>query len=484
MFALGTNLLMGRAMMTRWDDRELPEWPPHPDRVFMALVAAWGESGEDENGKSALRWLETLGPPALNVKLESSIRTPFISYVPVNDDASPLGKKGKSETPMGSMPIGRSRQPRAFPVTVPAEPIFHLIWPEAELPPEHREALETTCSQVTYLGHSATPVQMWVETQQVEANLLPTEGRATHRLRTFGPGRVDYLKSRFDAGLRPQPALWAGYATKGSQEEREVCEGPFDPALLVFRAGPGRKLSLEACGAIAEMVRQTLMRRQGQDIPEWLSGHAADGARSKILRPAYLPLGFVGHEHADGHLLGMAIAVPADFSSDCFNLLVSLLTKHGEPEDVVANGSGFLRLRLRAGELPLELDERPFGQRPMTLQPQKWTGSADCWATATPLLLPRFPRRELTPEDIVARACIDAGYPEPVSVRAQYAPFLRGVPHAKSFPTPPSKPGIPPRLRMHAQITFANRVRGPVLVGSGRFAGYGVCHSMIQEQQT
>jgi CRISPR-associated protein Csb2 len=40
MFALGAELLMGRAIITRWDNREEPEWPPHPDRVFMALVAA------------------------------------------------------------------------------------------------------------------------------------------------------------------------------------------------------------------------------------------------------------------------------------------------------------------------------------------------------------------------------------------------------------------------------------------------------------
>ena len=41
MFALGVEFLMRRAIMTRFDNREEPEWPPHPDRVFMALVAAW-----------------------------------------------------------------------------------------------------------------------------------------------------------------------------------------------------------------------------------------------------------------------------------------------------------------------------------------------------------------------------------------------------------------------------------------------------------
>ena len=60
MFALGIEFLMRRAIITRIDNREEPEWPPHPDRVFMALVAAWGESGEDPDHRTALEWLETL----------------------------------------------------------------------------------------------------------------------------------------------------------------------------------------------------------------------------------------------------------------------------------------------------------------------------------------------------------------------------------------------------------------------------------------
>ena len=70
MFAIGVELLMRRAVMARWDNREEPEWPPHPDRVFMALIAAWGENGEASAGLAALRWLEDLSeesPPALCV---------------------------------------------------------------------------------------------------------------------------------------------------------------------------------------------------------------------------------------------------------------------------------------------------------------------------------------------------------------------------------------------------------------------------------
>ena len=124
MFALGVEFLMRRAIMTRFDNREEPEWPPHPGRVFMALVAAFGEWGlqepDPELYEKALTWLEGLGPPALRVSTAAK-RASFTSYVPVNDDSSPVGKKGPYGA-MGSMPLGRNRQPRAFPAVVPDEP--------------------------------------------------------------------------------------------------------------------------------------------------------------------------------------------------------------------------------------------------------------------------------------------------------------------------------------------------------------------------
>src|SRR6476660_4854416 len=112
MFALGVEFLMGRAVMTRIDNGEEPEWPPHPDRVFMALVAAFGEWGlqepDPELYERALEWLEALGPPALRVSEAASKRASFTSYVPVNDDKNPMGKNGPYG-PMGSLPIGRNR---------------------------------------------------------------------------------------------------------------------------------------------------------------------------------------------------------------------------------------------------------------------------------------------------------------------------------------------------------------------------------------
>ena len=69
----------------------------------------------------------------------------------------------------------------------------------------------------------------------------------------------------------------------------------------------------------------------------------------------------------------------------------------------------------------------------------------------------------------MAKACVDAGYPEPIGVRVSFAPLMRGVPHSRSFHVKPRK-GRPPRPLTHAEIEFPVPVRGPVLIGAGRYS--------------
>lgn len=495
MFAIGVELLMGRAVISRWESREAlgqprePEWPPHPDRVFMALVAGWGEAGEDTAQREALEWLETLCAPALAVPLEASQRTPFTSYVPVNDESSPMGKKGPFG-PMGSLPIGRNRQPRQFPVAVPDSPTFFLIW-DVDIPVNLRLGLEQVCALVTYLGHSASPVRVWIEDRPPKPTLIPDNNRFSHHLRMFGRRRLAYLKNRYDAGLRPQPSLWQGYATTKREPAESIFDGPFDPGIFVLRELPGhRRYALESCGIISDAIRTELLRRHGPGAPEWISGHADDGSPSKQSRPAFLPLGYVDHKHADGHLLGIAIIVPRDFEHT--ERLFQLLGLHdGSKDHDIESGVPFLSLTIRnphlgnreIGQLELELDERPEGRRPFSLKSFTWTHPHRIWKTVTPVMLSRFPRRGLTAEEVVAKACVEAGYPNPVAVRVSFAPLMRGVPHSRAFHVKPRE-GKPPRPLTHAAIEFPVSVRGPVLIGAGRYLGYGACRPLLQEDES
>lgn len=529
MLALGVELLLGRAVMTRWDDREEAEWPPHPDRVFMALVAAWGEAGEDPVQRAVLEWLETLGPPDLAVPALASQRVSFTSFVPVNDDGDPTRSNGP---PVGNYPLRRHRVGRAFPTAVPEAPTFYLSW-SVDIPTNLRPALDAVCGLTTYLGHSSSPVRVWVDEAPPPPTHVPAKGRAGTRLRTFGPGRLadleqrfnraavedhlalvtrvqsltarhaaatarqektalktelketqDELDERFPTGapvtLRPQPAQWTRYAAPIAPPAEDVAEGPFDPGLFVFRAS-GRIFGLESCGIVAEAVRRALMNRHGAEPPEWLSGHADAGAPSMIDRPAFLPLGFVGAEHADGHLLGIAVAVPRDFAHT--DALFDLLARHdGENPHDVPEGVPYLRTEVRnphlgpdsVGTLALELDEQGERTPRRALRPSTWVEASACWTTITPVMLPQFPRRDLTVEDVIAAACEQSGYPRPVAVRVQAAPLLSGVPHARSFHVKP-RAGRPPRPLTHAQLTFDRPVRGPVVIGAGRYAGYGFC---------
>jgi CRISPR-associated protein Csb2 len=395
------------------------------------------------------------------------------------------------ETGIQVLPERRNRNARTFPAVAPADPTFHLIWADADLAADHQLALERVCAQTTYLGHSATPVRVGIETgpDRITPNLVPADGPAPVRLRVFGPGRTAYLKARFDAGLRPQPALWSGYGPPATAPAIGIIDGPFDPGLVVFRQVGGRTFGLESCGMIADAIRKALMSRHGAEPPEWLSGHRPDGPVSRVRRPAFVPLGFVGHEHADGHLLGVAVALPADFPRDSTDHLFALLARQGEPDDVAGPGLGYLRLRVEnpalgrpVGELALELDERPARQRAFALRPEAWTGPAERWATVTPVVLPQFPRRGLTPEEVVVRACTDAGFPEPAEVSAGLDPYLAGVPHARLFHVRPRTDGRPPRPLTHATIRFEAPVRGPVVIGSGRYAGYGLCRPVISPE--
>jgi CRISPR-associated protein Csb2 len=75
---------------------------------------------------------------------------------------------------------------------------------------------------------------------------------------------------------------------------------------------------------------------------------------------------------------------------------------------------------------------------------------------------------------------VDCVMPTNEAVRVSFAPLVRGVPHSRAFHVKPRN-GRPPRPLTHAEITFPAAVRGPVLLGAGRFAGYGTCRPEQEE---
>jgi CRISPR-associated protein Csb2 len=205
------------------------------------------------------------------------------------------------------------------------------------------------------------------------------------------------------------------------------------------------------------------MSAGASELPQWLTGHREDGSPSSEPHVAFLALPDVGHDYADGHLLGVALAIPRGIdTTDALRPLARAAYLGGLR---VYNGR-LLDMTLRAS----------FGEdSPLALRPITWTRASRQWATATPVVLDRYPKRNGDAEELVALACERIGLPRPVAVVTSPVSLLAGAPHARDFPPLRVKSGGASRYHTHATMTFDVPVIGPVLLGAGRFRGYGLC---------
>src|SRR5688572_4332579 len=106
MLALAIRYICDWAAATSVSDRDAPEWPPHPDRIFMALAAAHFETDRHAAERSALEWIaDVLPPPSIAASLAER-RTSVTTYVPVNDSQAPRLAAHKTPTP-GQILAGR-----------------------------------------------------------------------------------------------------------------------------------------------------------------------------------------------------------------------------------------------------------------------------------------------------------------------------------------------------------------------------------------
>jgi CRISPR-associated protein Csb2 len=529
MFGLAIRYLNGWAMAAAdGAHKQRAEWPPHPDRVFMALAAAWFETEQESSEGDALRWLAGQPAPSIAAPPAES-RGVVTSYVPANDSEVAGAKKlkqvlGNSRVSIKALKEAgltvasefRPRQERSFPVAVPhvreafEMPTVHLEW-ESDIPASHRAALASLCRKVTSVGHSASLVQMWFEASPPAPTLVPREGAARHRLRVFGPGRLEYLRDKCGRGshiekadelwqkerassgaqqktyrtqrenhlhgiverLRPDPDRFQGYDAPSLQAPQELRRSVFDPRIMVFSLSGGR-LSLLATLRVTEALRGALMSAAPQPPPEWLSGHTPDGGRSEKPHLAFLPLAFVGRDHADGRLMGVALAVPRELDPEEADRVLGpwLRDAQGLPR----------RHRLFDGrwfECGIELDMRE--SPPFNLRAETWVGPSASWGTVTPVVLDRhFDGKDKWERaaDNVKDACERIGLPRPEGVLLHPVSSLQGVPRSNEF-APLRRKGDGGRMHhSHAVLVFREPVEGPLVVGAGRYRGYGLCRPL------
>lgn len=527
MLAIEIELLTGRYAATAYNDRGRAEWPPHPARFFSALVAALHDRDPvDQAERDALLWLERQGAPSLCVGPEAGRRDVKDVYVPVNDvtlggdeaireaekklieaDTPATQKKVQTalekatknvvsidrnpsvkalKTAVALVPERRTRQVRTFPVVLPEMPIFSFLWPEAD-PLRHREALERLCARVTRLGHSSSLVRCNIIDSDVVPNLVPSD-EGDIILRVVGPGQLERLEKAFEyhkaVENRVLPARSQQYGPISRVTTRsQLATSVFSSTdWIVFeRVGGARPIASRGTD-VARALRSALIEVHGsQDLPPTLSGHAANGPTTQP-HVAFVPLPFVGHEHSDGAIMGCALVLPRELSRDDHEVLLRLVAKW---EKERANDRG--HLTLAGGTLPPFLVRRVELSAKVALDPARWSRSSTRFITATPIALDKNPGNLRSNQDGTARkaaleaqqsisdACHRVVGVRPVSVEVSLAPLLPGTQHVREFLPWPGRPGRTSRVRVHADIRFANPVKGPLLLGAGRYFGLGLC---------
>lgn len=537
--------LTGRYVAARVDNRDEPEWPPHPGRLFMALAATCFERGANEEEVAALRWLEELGAP--EVHCSSAVpRSRVTAYVPTND------KLNVTTGALQSTPgISRTKQARSYPTMIPETDHTKFVWAidADKSTPSHFAALQTLCGEVIRIGHSSSLVSVAADLQDSTMLKSSTTASGIHRwrpsdaisgisLRVATEGEFDRLQwdgmrerikqfelivtraetgsakekkqakadfldafgTKFGKNVRPPepvPATigtWASYSDQRLDARIEnISQSVFDSGLVVLSLMDGPRLGLRDTLTVAARLRDAMMSFCGiQPAPEWVCGHDSDKRPTKETHLAIVPLAFAGAKYADGHLLGMGIAIPREMPSDRIRRCLGPVFYDGTKPRMIKLTLGQL------GEWSLQLEQR--ATPPRMLQSRTWTRASRIWESVTPVVLDRFPKSDRRKEvsawrdevaQIIFRSCQFSGVPIPEAIDIDTSAFLPGVPRATrklsfkrtmnsqhrlgdGFDSPPSGPGKPPRVQVHVRLRFATPVGGPILIGAGRFRGYGL----------
>lgn len=348
--------------------------------------------------------------------------------------------------------------------------------------------------------------------EQAKRDSHPTEKRAAQSVLSQAKAEYEqHFDQKWQKSVSPPPlrrpklGLWSGYRRDKPQElEPPVCRTHFDQDLLALKRVAGPQLTVAATLAVTRALRATIMKCCGiQPAPEWVCGHRPAGEPSErdSGHLALIPLPFVGHEHADGHLMGAALAFPRpiDRRGRGQALGPMLLQENGQPREV----------ELKLGGLGVwTVRKREWSDAAKGLMPEQWTGYPDgakTWASVTPVVLDKFPKADRSrPEQrpaweeqvraIVADACGRIGLPRPIAIDIDTTSWHRGSPRAFAKRRPvrggsddaisttmgdgfafyPAKGANAPKPQVHAWLRFAEPVVGPVLLGAGRYRGYGL----------
>ena len=446
------------------------EWPPSPARLFGAFVAAdgTGKSCRVTDG-SELQWMERLPPPIIQADPRPEHNPQCDRYV-VEQDRN-FDRKGHHQ----EYPARKSVLVRPSPRVSPNTPFIRYLWDEV-CPPDVVAALQRRAARIGYLGTSDSSARVSVQAGTNDHGLLDVpefvpdpNGRAwinvfrkgdldewdyRHRVwREYGPSapRTQFPNLRHEALYR-DPAVDGDPAPD---------RGAVVVWLRVKPAVRGRRIS-----ALTEMFKEAVLSKHASlfgEPPPALHGHHLEGQHDGQAR--YLALPNVEHARADGSILGLALWLPPG----------SLEQERSRAREAALSVRSLKGYGLAVSVVQADSSQ---ARRAWTTNPKRWCKESCTWTTAIPAIHNHWPKSKSAGPTLadVAEWCRQAGLPTPVDFRWSHAPFIRGGVDLNLQETlRPKKHKRVKRPYSHFEIQFAEPIPGPVVFGSGRQRGFGIC---------
>jgi len=427
------------------DPRGEPEWPPHPYRLWAAMVAAAGARRSFDEER-ALEELAKLDPPAV-----------WASELSDEADRDPLWKvfvpslKKEFLVKGGSGHAARNAD-RAVRPTVP---FVRFVWP-GQLDAQSAEVIEKLAARVSYLGRAGS----FVIVRAVAEDSDPPEG-----LVLWGPAQG----YPYGDPLRiPRPGLLKAldnYVENGVYAFQRIPVTTVPYRRAVIKAFPLKScwdrlicwrlvngtLPAELSLAAADALRSAVLANLKDSCPPVISGHRADGSPEDNVHVGWFTLADIGHEHASGRVMGFGVALPPG------------VIPPPAPDELL-----FRKRRFRLA--PVDDSPRPA----WALQEKRWSGPSRLWGSATPVALPWTGARkdQCGLKRAVIRACTKAGLPRPVYVATSEDPVVRGCLPAHRYVR--ARGDETPRRATHVVIQFREQIQGPIAIGPLRYFGLGV----------
>ncbi len=432
------------------------EWPPSATRLFAAFIAA---DGTRENCRftdgTELAWLERLPPPTIYAQARPMHGTLRPRYV-VQHHGTALGSTHQEY-------VGRQGALVRAGVRVSLrDPHVCYVW-HTDASQTDLGALRRRAARIAYLGSSDSPVRVRVRTEL--STLARTDGEYSPdpsgdtMVSVPQQGDLEVWDRMYDqwcvrgsAVSRLQfPALRHEVPYRSPSQGQFVDRGQVVAWLRLNRYVSGRRIS-----SLTDLFKAAVLsqhqRIHGEPAPV-LHGHGFTGSGYEIAR--YLALPDVGYARSRGRIHGLALWMPP--GSDLIGRRLARDSAHA-----IKN--------LKGPGVNVSVFPRGDESRPVATLPERWLRSSSRWVTAFPAIHER--RRNLDLEEI-ARWCRHAGLPEPTGFRSGRTPLVKGA--VDLSPAEVNRRGRVGLPYSHIEIQFPNPVPGPVVIGSGRQRGFGLC---------